>query len=82
VTKVLNDVVESIADTFSPRPRQPRGTDDLIQEVKEMRRLSSYNRNRFIREAQNQIRQMPSERDVEVAVIEALRREQACRRVG
>jgi hypothetical protein len=76
-TKAVYGVVDAIADAFSPRPRQPRVPDDMIRELESVRRVTSYHRDRFLKDACRRNRTVPSERDVEMAVLEALHREKA-----
>lgn len=76
-TKAVYGVADAIADAFAPRSRQPRVPDDMVRELESVRRVTSYHRDRFLKDARRRNRIIPSERDVEMAVLEALHREKA-----
>jgi hypothetical protein len=72
VTKVLSEVTGSIADVFSPRPRRSPNAADLLREINRIRKMSSYSRERYLGEFLCN-REAVSERDIEIAVLEALK---------
>jgi hypothetical protein len=72
VTKVLSEVTGSIADAFSPRPRQSPSAAELYREINQIREVSSYSRERYLHESLCD-REAVSERDIEIAVLEALK---------
>jgi hypothetical protein len=73
VARALHDVADSVANAFTPRTRSSHRSDDLLQDIQEIRRVSRYHRDRYLKESRRR-RVMVSETEVELAVLRALRK--------
>jgi hypothetical protein len=74
---VVDSIGESVATAFMPISRPSRESRDTLREIDEVRRATRYHRERFLRESERRSRMTPSQRDVHLAVLEALKRERA-----
>ncbi len=72
VTKVVHDVTDSISDAFTFQNRTSTNRDEMLRQIREVRRMAAYNRNQLLRE-NRQRREAPiSTTDIEAAVIRAI----------
>lgn len=76
VTKALHEVAETVSDAFSPRPRQSRLSHDTLGDIRKVRRLSCYHRDRYLKESRRRRRTAISANEVEMAVLRALRQDE------
>lgn len=79
VSRAVSDVADVVVDAFSPAPRSKTTEQEIIQQIEDVRRMSSFHRDRWARSAVRRGRRAPSERQIRTAVFRVLREKQDAR---
>lgn len=79
VSRENGSFADVFVDAFSPASRHTMTEQEMIQQIKDVRRLSTFHRDRFVRNAQQRGRRVPSERQIRTAVYRVLREKEEAR---